>query len=206
MSVDPSRAPAVPGLLPHSDQPPLTRTAAASAVTGLGEATWRRTCFHASPIGIPGSKHRRHADGMRDDLIRPAVALVDDRFKVVRGDELSSSSITNDVFAHVENSGLMVADLSFHNANVLYEVGRRHKTEKPCVLIMPRGPDPLKPAGRADRSDRSVGAVALQGGARRADRGAGRPDPLVDLRRRVAGSSRPRRRCLRRLRSGCRRR
>jgi hypothetical protein len=98
--------------------------------------------FHASPIGKSTSKYRRHANLVRDTLIRPAVEMVDDKLKVVRGDELNSSPITLNILNHIENCGLMVADLSFHKANVLYEVGRRHFSDKPLVLIM-RDCDPI---------------------------------------------------------------
>jgi hypothetical protein len=111
-------------------------------VSELAQATWRRTCFHASPIGKATSKFRRHANLVRDTLVRPAVAMVDDKLKVVRGDELNSSPITADILEHIDKCGLMVADLSFNRPNVLYEVGRRHRPDKPLVLVM-RECDPV---------------------------------------------------------------
>jgi predicted ATPase len=67
---------------------------------------------------------------------------------VIRSDRLSSSPITASVLEHVFRSGLMVADLSFHNPSVLYEVGLRHASGRPCVLIS-REEDPI-PANLRD--------------------------------------------------------
>jgi hypothetical protein len=126
----------------HEIPTPAATVVQAATVTELAQATWRRTVFHASPIGKTTSKFRRHANLIRDTLVRPAVALVDDKMKVIRGDELKSSPITSDILEHIDNCGLMVADLSFGRPNVLYEVGRRHRPRKPLVLIM-RDCDPI---------------------------------------------------------------
>lgn len=101
----------------------------------LGEVAWRRTCFYSSPIGKPGTQQRKHADGMLNLLVRPAIEALDPKMGVIRADRLPSSPITASVIEHVFRSRLLVADLSFHNPNVLHEVGLRHASGKPCVLI-----------------------------------------------------------------------
>lgn len=93
------------------------------------------TCFYASPIGKPGSEPRRHADLFLESLVRPAMKEVDPSLKVIRADELAASSITASIMDHVAHARLLIADLSFHNPNVLYEVGRRHAHRMPFVLI-----------------------------------------------------------------------
>jgi len=113
-----------------------------AAVAALEEATWKRTCFYSSPIGKPGDERREHADGFLESLVRPAIAAYDPKMNVVRADELPSRSITGDVFEHVLRAGLMVADLSFENPNVLFEVGLRFGWSMPCVLIS-RAEDPI---------------------------------------------------------------
>jgi hypothetical protein len=105
------------------------------AVSDLSEATWERSCFYASPIGEPESEERKHSDLLLESLVRPAVEALDQKMGVIRSDRLSSSPITASVIEHVFRSGLMIADLSFHNPSVLYEVGLRHASGKPCVLI-----------------------------------------------------------------------
>jgi len=62
--------------------------------------------------------------------------------RVVRADELPTSSITASVVEYVRQSRLVIADLSYHNPNVLYEVGLRHARGKPFVLLT-RSEDPV---------------------------------------------------------------
>lgn len=104
-------------------------------VSNLHEATWQRTCFFSAPIGEPGTKQRRHSDVFLDSLVRPAIEMLDPAMGVIRADQLPSSLVTASVFECVLKSHLVIADLSFHNANVLHEVGMRHLSGKPFVLI-----------------------------------------------------------------------
>lgn len=115
-----------------------------SAPDGYGDrdAYWRRSCFYSSPIGGPRSDEREHADMFQESLVEPAIEALDPSMEVIRADELPSSSITASVIEHVVNSRLLIADLSFHNPNVLYEVGLRHARRKPFVLIS-RALDPI---------------------------------------------------------------
>lgn len=101
----------------------------------VGERTWNQTCFYSSPIGSPGTDVRQHADAFLNALVEPAVEQLDSSMRVVRADHLPSSPVTGSVFEHVVRSGLLIADLSHHNASVLHEVGLRHASGRPCVLI-----------------------------------------------------------------------
>lgn len=121
---------AVPGAsheIPHAAQ--------AASLRDLTEATWERTCFYSSPIGKPGTEQRKHSDAFLNSLVRPAIEALDPRMGVIRADRLPSSPVTAGVFEHVFRSGLLIADLSFHNPSVLHEVGLRHASGRPCVLI-----------------------------------------------------------------------
>jgi hypothetical protein len=71
----------------------------------------------------------------QQSLVEPAIQELDPDMTVIRADELPSSSISASVVEHVVQSRLMIADLSFHNPNVLYEVGLRHANRMPFVLI-----------------------------------------------------------------------
>jgi hypothetical protein len=106
-----------------------------AAVSELARGTWSRTCFYSSPIQDEGSEQREHADGFLNTLVRPAVASVDKRMKVVRADELAYSPISSSVYEHVLRAGLLIADLSFHNPNVFHEIGLRQLTGKPYVFV-----------------------------------------------------------------------
>jgi len=117
----------------------------------LGERLWPRAiedlesadavdeawnvCFYSSPIGKPGTEVRQHADAFMNALVEPALERLETPMDVVRADRLPSSPVTGSVFEHVIRSRLLIADLSYHNPNVLHEVGIRHAFGKPCLLI-----------------------------------------------------------------------
>jgi hypothetical protein len=96
--------------------------------------TARRTCFVASPIGDAGTPTRGHADWLLDEIIKP---VFDEHFKdfnVVRADGISSPGmIDSQVINHLLDADLVVADLSFQNPNVFYEIGLRHMERKPII-------------------------------------------------------------------------
>lgn len=91
-------------------------------------------CFLISPIGEEGGDIRRRADGVRDYIIRPAVAEL--RLSAVRADDIAQpGQITLQVIQHVLEAKAAVADLTGANANVFYELAVRHTARLPVVLI-----------------------------------------------------------------------
>jgi hypothetical protein len=68
-------------------------------------------------------------------LVEPAVRQLDPSMRVVRADQLATSLISAGILDHVAQSRLLIADLSFHNPNVLNEVGRRQERGMAYVLI-----------------------------------------------------------------------
>lgn len=100
------------------------------------------SCFLITPIGESGSETRRNADDLRDLLIKPVLESFG--FTVLRGDHRSDAGqIDIDVIRAVQESDLCIADVSIHNANVFYELGRRDETGKPLILIKSKGSDEL---------------------------------------------------------------
>jgi hypothetical protein len=100
-------------------------------MTGAG-----KKCFVISPIDEPGSPIRKHADMTLHAVIRPALAECDLNLSASRGDESAEIGlITNHVILDIENSDLIVADLSFLNPNVFYELGFAHAAEKPVIHL-----------------------------------------------------------------------
>jgi hypothetical protein len=60
--------------------------------------------------------------------------------KVRRADKLGEPGIiTNQIIHEIETADLVVADLSFGNPNVFYELAIRHVTRKPFVHVIQRG-------------------------------------------------------------------
>lgn len=98
-----------------------------------------KKCFVISPIGDDGSPVRKHADMTLNAIIKPALAEYDAAFHVTRGDKSPQiGMITNHVIVDIEESDLIVADLSFLNPNVFYELGFAHAAEKPVIHMVLR--------------------------------------------------------------------
>ena len=93
-----------------------------------------KKCFVVSPIGDEGTEIRHHADKVLKYLITPVCHQLD--YSVVRADQITGSShIDQDVFTHLKEDDLVIADLTDLNANVLIEVGYRLRDGKPMILI-----------------------------------------------------------------------
>lgn len=92
-------------------------------------------CFYISPIGEDGSEHRKHSDLFLGSLVEPAIEPF--KLKVIRADAIDKpGTITRQVIEYILRSRLVVADLSFHNPNVFYELALRHAARKPVVQII----------------------------------------------------------------------
>jgi hypothetical protein len=106
-----------------------------------GSDPYSQICFYITPIGDEGSEQRQHADLFLGSIIEPA--LEEFGLKVVRADQISAAGmITRQMIEHIIRSRLVIADLSYHNPKVFYELGLRHATGLPTVQIM-RGFDRL---------------------------------------------------------------
>jgi hypothetical protein len=91
-------------------------------------------CFFIAPIGSVGSPERERSDGVRDFIVKPAVAELG--LNVMRADDIGQpGQITHQVIEHVLGARGAVADLSDRNANVYYELAVRHAARLPVVLI-----------------------------------------------------------------------
>jgi hypothetical protein len=98
-----------------------------------------KRCFVISPIGAAGSVERKNADMALNAIIRPALNESGITFDVKRGDESAEiGMITDHLIAEILESDLIVADLSFLNPNVFYELGIAHSAEKPVIPIAHR--------------------------------------------------------------------
>ncbi|WP_099021691.1 hypothetical protein [Mycolicibacterium palauense] len=117
------------------------KTAASTAAATAARTDLSTTCFIVSPIGSNDSEQRKHADLVLTALIEPALA--DLGLTAVRADQIGSPGlITAQVIDHVARAALVIADLSFANPNVYYEVALRQAVRKPMVQIT-RSSDPL---------------------------------------------------------------
>jgi hypothetical protein len=102
---------------------------------GIPTVDWAHTCFYISPIGDEGTEFRKHADMFLNSIVAPA--LEEHGFKVVRADQISEPGmIGRQVVEYILKSKLVVADLSFHNPNVFYELCLRHASRLPVVQLI----------------------------------------------------------------------
>ena len=107
----------------------------AQAVTSSKEQSWDNVCFYISPIGEEGSEHRMHSDLFLGSLVEPA--LEEFGLTVVRADKIGKPGmITSQIVEHILKAKLVIADLSFHNPNVFYELSLRHVSRLPTVQII----------------------------------------------------------------------
>ena len=119
-----------------SDGPsPATAPAGVSASPGsVGQVDWENLCFFIAPIGSDGSDERKHSDLFLRQIVEPALA---ETLTVIRADEIDASGlITSQVIEYLAKARLVVADLSYHNPNVFYELALRHAVRKPVVHII----------------------------------------------------------------------
>lgn len=125
--------------------PELTSTGSPSGpvprVGDHGNVDWTKVCFYVSPIGSEDSEQREHADLFLGSFVEPALRDFD--LTVVRADQIGKAGmITAQVIEHLANARIVIADLSFHNPNVFYEIALRHAVRKPIVQII-RAADPI---------------------------------------------------------------
>jgi L-arabinose isomerase len=100
----------------------------------------KRRCFVIGPIGKPGSEERRHADMLLNAVVKSVLESDDFPYEVIRSDHVADPGMINDKVIHdILNAELVVADLTFLNANAFYELGIRHAATKPAIHIAQAG-------------------------------------------------------------------
>ena len=113
--------------------PKASPLAATDVPVAVGE--FAKICFYITPIGDENTEHRQHADFMMTYVIEPA--LKEFGLKVVRADQMGKPGmIGKQVIEHILKARLVIADLSFHNPNVFYELCLRHTTRLATVQVI----------------------------------------------------------------------
>jgi hypothetical protein len=91
-----------------------------------------KLCFIVSPIGTADSEQRIHADWVLR-IIKTVMAGFEG-YEVKRADQDARPGIiASQMISDLLNAELVIADLSFHNPNVFYEIGLRHMIQKPII-------------------------------------------------------------------------
>jgi nucleoside 2-deoxyribosyltransferase len=98
-----------------------------------------KKCFVISPIGEARGPVRKHADMTLNAIIKPVLKECGIEFNVKRADDSAEiGMITNHIIADILDSDLIIANLSFLNPNVFYELGVAQAVEKPVIHIAHR--------------------------------------------------------------------
>ena len=96
---------------------------------------WGKICFYITPIGNDDSEERKHSDLFMSSLVQPALEELG--LTVVRADQIGEPGmITSQVLEYLKRSRLAIADLSYLNPNVFYEVALRHALRLPVVQLI----------------------------------------------------------------------
>jgi hypothetical protein len=111
---------------------PLVTVTSTEGVSPAGD--FSKVCFYITPIGEESTEERRHSDFMMEYIIKPAVKEFS--LTVVRADQIGKPGmIGKQIIEHILNARLVIADLSFHNPSVFYELCLRHATRLPTVQV-----------------------------------------------------------------------
>ena len=96
---------------------------------------WQKICFYITPIGNDDSEERKHSDLFMSSLVQPALEELG--LTVVRADQIGEPGmITTQVLEYLKRARLAIADLSYLNPNVFYEVALRHALRLPVVQLI----------------------------------------------------------------------
>jgi hypothetical protein len=99
-----------------------------------------KTCFVLMAIGdqeVNGQRIDSSSLKVKyDQIIRQAIMKARPDLKVVRADEISRpGTITTDIITRIMISDYVIADITYPNPNVFYELGLRHAHRNGTILI-----------------------------------------------------------------------
>lgn len=87
-----------------------------------------------APMGSPGRKVYEDALEVLEQVIAPACAAVG--LTAVRADAISATGdLTEQIFRHLRDDEVVIADLTGANPNVMYELGLRHTVDKLTIQL-----------------------------------------------------------------------
>ncbi|WP_198353626.1 hypothetical protein [Sphingomonas sp. MA1305] len=131
----------LPGTTIHASVAQTSANPLATSLVTQEQAGFDTTCFYVTPIGEAESEQRKHSNLFLENIVEPAIRTLG--LSVVRADQIDKPGmIGRQIMEYLFRSRLVVADLSFHNANVFYELALRHLARLPIVQVIRYG-DPI---------------------------------------------------------------
>ena len=95
----------------------------------------KKIAFVISPIGDEKTATRKRSDQILKYIIEPIASELG--FTPIRADKITKPGIiTTQIIEHILNDPLIIADLTDHNPNVMYELALRHAIKKPTVQLI----------------------------------------------------------------------
>lgn len=100
----------------------------------------QETCFVIMPIGdqeFNGIKvSANDLKKKYSDLIKESIQVARPGIEVIRADEIEhSGTITTDIFTRIMKCDFVVADVTYPNPNVFYELGLRHACKSGTIIL-----------------------------------------------------------------------
>ena len=122
----------------------ITITAAGSDFVTVAEpeSDTGRVCFVAMPFS---ERDATHPKGFFGEVLRQIIAPAGRKagFRVVTARKKGSDVIHATIVNGLLDADLVIADLTEHNPNVLFELGMRMAEDKPVALIRASGTNPI---------------------------------------------------------------
>ncbi len=102
-----------------------------------------KTCFVIMSIGDQEFGTHKITSGelkaRYTDLIREALSVADPSLEITRADEVSAPGmISGDIITRIMHADFVVADVTYPNPNVFYELGLRHACRVGTIIIRER--------------------------------------------------------------------
>jgi hypothetical protein len=96
-----------------------------------------KKCFVICPIGDEKSEQREWSNTVLDYIIKPVAESEKYGYTVIRADKIQTPGIiTTQIIELLLSADLVIADLSYKNPNVFYELAVRHATRKPYIQMI----------------------------------------------------------------------
>ncbi|MCT4543776.1 MAG: nucleoside 2-deoxyribosyltransferase [Vallitalea sp.] len=94
-----------------------------------------KKCFIVCPIGSENSEIRKDSDQLLKHIITPVCNKLG--YDVCRADIINDNdTITQTIIEQLQESDLVIADITGNNPNVFYELGYRQATNKPVIQMV----------------------------------------------------------------------
>lgn len=103
--------------------------------TPSNEKADKEIAFVISPIGKPDSPERKRSNQILKHIIKPVTTELG--YEALRADDINAPGIiTTQIIEHIIKDPLVIADLTDHNPNVMYELSLRHAIRRPVVQLI----------------------------------------------------------------------